>query len=183
MCVKLEVCKRHKNTFDLNLWIHAWKDSGDSLHDQWTMLHFNASPALAGYIPLEIKSLPWVDANQLHFTMDLLFRGLEVCTLAGSRGMSQTHGVLWAQNRQEEALVIDWHISGDVQPEDTTACSIRIPVKITMWYDAVKEVVMHISSNRNRERSYAVWLKRAANHQSHLWAQSVSLTLKAQAYC
>lgn len=44
-----------------------------------------------------------------------------------------------------------------------------------------ERVVLHISHNRNRERSFTVWLKWAENHRSHLSARGVSWTLKALA--
>lgn len=66
--------------------MHAWKGFSGSLHDQWTMLRFNAPQALA----LEIKkSLPWADGHQLHFMMHLSFCGWGVLISAGSREMSQ----------------------------------------------------------------------------------------------
>lgn len=66
--------------------MHAWKGFSGSLHDQWTMLRFNAPLALA----LEIKkSLPWADGHQLHFMMHLSFCGWGVLISAGSREMSQ----------------------------------------------------------------------------------------------
>lgn len=66
--------------------MHAWKGFSGSLHDQWTMLRFNAPLALA----LEIKkSLPWADGHQLHFMMHLSFCGWGVSISAGSREMSQ----------------------------------------------------------------------------------------------
>lgn len=76
--------------------MHAWKGFSGSLHDQWTMLRFNAPLALA----LEIKkSLPWADGHQLHFMMHLSFCGWGVLISAGSREMSQN---TWFLNAGKE---------------------------------------------------------------------------------
>lgn len=143
---------------------------------------FNAPQALA----LEIKkSLPWADGHQLHFMMHLSFCGWGVLISAGSREMSQNTWFLnvgkeTGRERDNQAEKQPLHkdvkeyslYSEGVTPHWLTHFTLRThkccfypPASVSRWkwlsYGALREVVMHISYTRNRERSYVVWLKRA----------------------
>lgn len=186
--------------------MHAWKGFSGSLHDQWTMLRFNAPLALA----LEIKkSLPWADGHQLHFMMHLSFCGWGVLISAGSRETSQN---TWFLNvgketgRERDSQAEKQPLHKDVKEHSlysegvtphwlthftlrTHKCCFYPPASVSRWkwlsYGALREVVMHTSYTRNRERSYVVWLKRAEKKPPSVTSLSrggVSPTLKALAF-
>lgn len=168
---------------------------------------FNAPQALA----LEIKkSLPWADGHQLHFMMHLSFCGWGVSISAGSREMSQNTWFFKCGqgNRQGEKDsqaekqplhkdVKEYSLySEGVTPHWLTHFTLRThkccfypPASVSRWkwlsYGALREVVMHTSYTRNRERSYVVWLKRVEKKPPSVTSLSrggVSPTLRALAF-